>query len=69
MVPFPLNAIVVVVLVEIFRPYFYIIFFNLCADIVIKVSVSAIITRSSAKKWFSSLFLVFYPLYIVCVSL
>jgi len=44
MVPFPLNVIVVVLLVEIFRLYFHIIFSNFCADIFIKVSVSAIIT-------------------------
>jgi len=44
MMPLPLSVIDVVLLVEIFRLYFYIIFSNLCADIFIKISVSAIIT-------------------------
>jgi hypothetical protein len=70
MVPFPLNAIAVVLLVEIFGLFFHIIFYNLCAGIFIKVSVSAIITWSSAKrKEVFLLFLVFlYPVYVVCVS-
>jgi hypothetical protein len=59
MMPLPLSVIDVVLLVEIIRLYFYIIFSNLCADIVIKSSVSAVITWSSAKRMFSSLFLVF----------
>jgi len=67
MVTFLLNVIVVVLLFEIFRLYFYIIFSNLCADIFIKVSVSAVITWSYAKRRFFY-FLFFYPVYVVCVS-
>lgn len=48
--PVPPNVIVLVLLVEIFSMYFYIIFSNVCEDIFIKVSVSAIINWPSAKR-------------------
>jgi len=65
MVPFFLNVIVIVWLIEIFILYFHTIFSNLCADILIKVSLSVIITWSSAKRRVFVYFLFLYPLYIV----
>jgi hypothetical protein len=54
----PLNAIVLVLLIEIVNLYFGIIFYSLCTDFCIKVSDSVISTWSSAKRRvFISLFL------------
>jgi hypothetical protein len=45
----PLNAIVLVLLVEIVSPYFDVMFSNLCIDFCNKVSDSAIITDHLQK--------------------
>ena len=67
MVPFPLNAIAVVLLVEIFGLFFHIIFYNLCAGIFIKVSVSVIITWSSEKRKGVFFYFLFFVSRLCCL--